>query len=110
MDELRCQDFFLQPSHMLHRRYEALRAYFVDHRPLPDVARQYGYSYGTLRNLLTEFRQQYRTGQVPPFSPLPNVDDHMPTPPPHTTQRQNCQTWPTAANWLLLPVDVSVPA
>ena len=69
MNDTLCESFFLQPTQPLHRRYEVLRAAFVEHRPLQDVARQYGYRYGSLRNLVTDFRAQCRAGQVPPFSP-----------------------------------------
>jgi hypothetical protein len=41
----------------------------VEHRPLPQVAQQFGYSYGGLRNLVTDFRACCRTSQTPPFSP-----------------------------------------
>ena len=69
MDDSGCHDFFLHPDPTMHRRYEALRAVFLDHRPLAEVARQFGYRHGTLRNLVAQFRAQCRTGQVPPFSP-----------------------------------------
>ena len=69
MDDTACQNFFLQPAQTLHRQYEALRAVFVAHQPLPQVARQYGYRYGSLRNLVTDFRTQCQAGQAPPFSP-----------------------------------------
>jgi hypothetical protein len=69
MDDTPCQDFFLTPSQTRHRRYEALRAFFLEHRPLPEIARVFGYRYGTLRNLVAEFRAQCRAGQVPPFLP-----------------------------------------
>ena len=52
MNDTLCESFFLQPTQPLHRRYEVLRAAFVEHRPLQDVARQYGYRYGSLRNLV----------------------------------------------------------
>jgi hypothetical protein len=68
MDEFPCQDFFLRPTQVLHRQYEAVRAVFVEHRPLPEVAQQFGYSYGGLRNLVADFRARCRTGQMPPFS------------------------------------------
>ncbi len=68
MDDTQCQSFFRQPTQALQRRYEALRAFFIDQRPLPEIAAVTGYSYGTLRNLVTDFRAQCRAGQVPPFS------------------------------------------
>jgi len=69
MDDAACLSFFLQPAQTLHRQYEALRAVFVDRQPLPQVARQFGYQHGSLRNLVTDFRAQCRSGQAPPFSP-----------------------------------------
>ena len=69
MDDSTCQDFFLWPTQLLHRQYEAVRAVFVERRPLPEVARQFGYSYGGLRNLVADFRARCRLGQTPPFSP-----------------------------------------
>lgn len=67
MDDHQCQQFFEQPTQPLQRRYEALRAFFVDHEPLIDIAQRLGYRYGSLRNLVHEFRAQCRRGQVPPF-------------------------------------------
>jgi hypothetical protein len=69
MDDSCCHDFFAHPTPTLHRRYEALRAVFLDHRPLTEVAHQFGYRYGTLRNLVAQFRARCRIGQIPPFSP-----------------------------------------
>ncbi len=71
MKELPCHHFFLQPTGTLHRRYEALRAVFVERRPVKTVAQHFGYSYGTLRNLVHEFRVQWAAQQVPPFSQTP---------------------------------------
>jgi hypothetical protein len=68
MDDSLCHDFFTHPTPTLHRRYEALRAVFLDHRPLTEIARQFGYRYGTLRNLVAQFRAQCRTSRIPPFS------------------------------------------
>jgi hypothetical protein len=68
MDDPLCRDFFLQPTHTQHRRYEALRAVFLDRRPLADVAQAFGYRYGTLRNLVSRLRTHCHAGQMPPFS------------------------------------------
>jgi len=68
MDDPRCEQFFLDPCQLLQRRYEALRAFFVERQPLPDLARRFGFAHGTLRNLVCQFRAQYQTGHVPPFS------------------------------------------
>jgi hypothetical protein len=74
MDDSFCHDFFAHPTPTLHRRYEALRAIFLDHRPLTEVARRFGYRQGTLRNLVAQFRAQCRSGRIPPFSP-PRLTD-----------------------------------
>jgi len=52
-----CRRFFLEPRHPRHRLYEALRAYFVEHRPSGEVSRAFGYSPGSFRVLCHHFRR-----------------------------------------------------
>jgi hypothetical protein len=68
MKDTCCRRFFLEPHHTLHRRYAALRAVFVDQPPQMEVAKRLGYTYATLRRLVSDFRAQCRAGPVPPFS------------------------------------------
>jgi transposase-like protein len=68
MDDTCCHDVFAHPSSTFHRRFEALRAVFLDHRPLAEIARQFGYRSGTLRNLVSQFRAECRAGRTPLFS------------------------------------------
>ena len=68
MKDTFCRRFFLEPKQTLHRRYEALRAVFVDQQPQMEVAKRFGYTYATLRRLVSDFRAQCRAGQAPPFS------------------------------------------
>jgi hypothetical protein len=68
MKDTFCRRFFLEPQQTLHRRYEALRAVFVDQQPQMEVAKRFGYTYATLRRLVSDFRAQCRAGQAPPFS------------------------------------------
>ena len=49
-------NFFLGPASPLHRQYEALRAFFVEELPGPEVARRFGYSANALRVLCYQFR------------------------------------------------------
>jgi transposase len=49
--------FFLQPSNSTHRQYEALRAYFVEGMSSKKVARRFGYTEGSFRVLVHEFRR-----------------------------------------------------
>lgn len=48
--------FFLEPGQARHRQYEALRAYFVEHRSTADVAHAFGYTPGSFRVLCHQFR------------------------------------------------------
>jgi hypothetical protein len=75
MDDLCCEQFFREPCQPQQRHYEALRAFFLDRRPLPDIARQFGFAHGTLRNVVSQFRARCQAGQVPPFSVLLRADD-----------------------------------
>ena len=51
------EQFFLEPSCAKQRQYEALRAYFVEKRPAPEVARDFGYSVGAFRVMCHGFRR-----------------------------------------------------
>ncbi len=75
MDDLRCEQFFREPQQPQQRRYEALRAFFLDRRPLPDIARQFGFAHGTLRNLVSQFRARCYAEQAPPFLFHLSLDD-----------------------------------
>src|SRR3990167_2429642 len=48
--------FFLEPASATHRQYEALRAFFVEGLPSPEVAKRFGYSPGSFRVLVHKFR------------------------------------------------------
>lgn len=48
---------FLNPTSTSHRHYEALRAFFVDGCPGPIVAQRFGYTYGSFRVLVSQFRK-----------------------------------------------------
>jgi hypothetical protein len=48
---------FLQPQNSTHRQYEALRAYFVEGLPSAEAARRGGYTAGSFRVLVHQFRQ-----------------------------------------------------
>ena len=82
MDDTDYLRFFLEPAQTFHRQYEALRAAFVEHRPLDAVAQQFGYSYDALRSLVRDFRAHCRAGQPSPFSPPRDAADAPETTPP----------------------------
>jgi hypothetical protein len=81
--------FFIEPSQSLHRRYEALRAVFVENPPQVEVAKRLGYTYNTLRRLVSDFRAQCRADQAPPFS-LPHLVGALPVRP--TAQLSSVRT------------------
>ena len=49
-------EYFAEPSVPAQRRYEALRAYFVEEVPAAEVAQRFGYSTATLHQLAAELR------------------------------------------------------
>ena len=57
-DHLTLSDRFLEPSNSTHRQYEALRAFFVDGVPSAEVAIRFGYTPGSFRVLVHQFRNQ----------------------------------------------------
>ena len=63
MDDSTCREFFSQTANPYQRRYEALRAVFVDGRSQKDVAEEFGYRYCSLRQLVYEFRQHCRSSK-----------------------------------------------
>ena len=67
--------FFLEPEQTFHRRYEALRAIFVDAEPLDRVAERFGYQTSALRSMVSRFRAARRRGVTPPFFSPTVADD-----------------------------------
>jgi len=67
MDGSRCREFFLKPTEIYHRQYEALRAFFVEGRRLEEIAQQFGYQESSLRSLVCRFRAQVQADDLRPF-------------------------------------------
>src|SRR3954454_17328367 len=59
-DRLTLARRFLEPSNSTHRQYEALRAFFVEGVPSAEAARRFGYTPGSFRVLVHQFRQSPR--------------------------------------------------
>lgn len=77
MDDTRCRRFFLDADTATYQRqYEALRAIFVDGLPQSDVAGTYGYTHGSMRQLVHWFRAAMRSGSLPPFFNSPGPAGH----------------------------------
>src|ERR1700692_3259537 len=57
-DRLTLARRFLEPSNSTHRQYEALRAFFVDGVPSAQAAARFGYTPGSFRVLVHQFRNR----------------------------------------------------
>ena len=68
------RDVFLKPATPTMRRYEALRARFVEHCSTTEAARRFGYAPGTLRNLCSDFlaNPHWSFFAPPPAPPSPS--------------------------------------
>jgi|SRR5579875_1264269 len=77
-------EYFLRPLESPQRRYEALRAYFVEGQPAADVAQRFGYSVATvyqmaslLRTGQLELFTKVRRGPQEPFKVTAAVRGHI---------------------------------
>ncbi len=84
---MRDANFFTQPVSKWQRRYEALRASFVDRLPDQIVAERYGFSLGYIRVL----RHQFRHEKIDFSEPL--VDDNRPRRRIEAATRQKIVQW-----------------
>ena len=50
--------FFLAPTLVIHKQYEALRMYFVENRPAHEVAAHFGYTYRAFTSFVSSFRDK----------------------------------------------------
>lgn len=53
---LQPRDYFVNPCNVLHRQYEALRAFFYEGIPAKRVAKEFGYTVSTLYSLARDFK------------------------------------------------------
>ena len=67
MDGSHNSRFFLDPKQTFQRRYEALRAVFVEAQPIEQVAVRFGYKSSALSSMVSRFRADCRRGITPPF-------------------------------------------
>jgi hypothetical protein len=59
-DRLTLARRFLEPSNAAHRQYEALRAFFVEGLPSAQAAARFGYTPGSFRVLVHQFRNRHQ--------------------------------------------------
>jgi transposase-like protein len=97
MDGDRYEQFFLQPQDPWHRRYEALRAVFVEGQSMADVAQRLDVAHGTVRNWASAFRKEQNLGQAAPFFASLIADITMPNRIPK--KRTNGRRSPMCSNY-----------
>src|SRR5208282_3641447 len=68
-DRLTLARRFVEPSNSAHRQYEALRAFFVDGVPSAEAAARFGYTSGSFRVLVHQFRNRPPRAFFIPRSP-----------------------------------------
>ena len=54
------KDYFLNPSTIAQKKYEALRAFFIDELPAKEVAEKFEYTYRAFTSLVAEYRKARR--------------------------------------------------
>jgi hypothetical protein len=90
--------FFLEPTQTFQRRYEALRAVFVDAQPFERVAERFGYKLSALRAMASRFRADCRRGVTPPFFSRMGAGDLPDRPRAMTDRARNRPKSPTAGS------------
>ena len=98
MDDRHCREFFLEPQQTFQRRYEALRAIFVNGEPLVRVAERFGYKVAALKSVVSRFRADRRRGVTPPFFCTTVEDDLLVNAAARTKTGPSCQRLPTTDN------------
>jgi hypothetical protein len=61
------ESFFLSPSLVTHKQYEALRMYFVEHRTAHEVAAHFGYTYRAFTSLVATFKDKLSVDETGSF-------------------------------------------
>lgn len=56
--------FFLSPTTIAQKQYEALRMFFIDGRPAAEVADRFGYTYRGFTTIVAEFRKQLKGDNI----------------------------------------------
>jgi hypothetical protein len=98
MDGSHARRFFLEPQQTFQRRYEALRAIFVDDEPLDRVARRFGYKPSALSSMASRLRANCRHGVATPFFSPTGVGGPSALAPAKTDPAPKRPTSPTVAS------------
>lgn len=58
------RDFFLKPTHITHRKYEAMRALCIDNIPAKDVSKKFGYSLHSINAMKRDFVKSINSEKI----------------------------------------------
>ena len=61
------QAFFLEPQLPRHRRYEVLRAWFVERLPAKTIAARFGMSHLSVQSQIRDFKKAFEQGESMKF-------------------------------------------
>jgi len=61
------EGFFLEPESTRHKHYEIVRARFVEHTPVKDIAKRFGMSFYTVQSRIRDFKAALDSGEAPRF-------------------------------------------
>lgn len=56
-------DFFQRPKSATHKKYEALRAFYLENKSAAEVSKLFGYSKATVYSLPRDFKRQFLSGE-----------------------------------------------
>ena len=77
--------YFTEPASSAQRRYEALRAYFLDEMPAAEAADRFGYSTASIHQMASLLRQgRAHPVRRDPARPERPAQGHRPAPPAGT--------------------------
>lgn len=60
---MKVDDFFIKPSTVAQKQYEALRMFFVEKKSAKEVALKFGYTYRGFTTIVSDFRKKLKQGK-----------------------------------------------
>ena len=84
---MRASEFFQHPQTAAHKKYEALRAFYVEGKSAAEVAQQFGYTLSSFYSLTRDFKRQLSEPNPSQQFFLVSAAGRQPKDPTQTTQR-----------------------
>ena len=61
---MKSKKFFGSPKHLTHKRYEALRSFYIDQISAEKVAKKFGYTLNTFYSITRDFHDALKKGSL----------------------------------------------